>query len=111
MNLYRCMRSQSLPLNVAIILCLWILVGGLAWADSFDLTDDVGIPRACAGVMIDADEDEVREKLDQAIRTAGSLFEHLPPATLSHLLPALSSRQSVAPSRDPLYQRLRMLRL
>lgn len=105
------MRNQPLPLNIVIILCLWVLVGGLAWADSFDLADDVGIPHASAGVMADSDGDEIRGKLDIAIRTAGSLLGHQSPEMRSQLLPTLSSMRSVVQSQDPLYQRLRTLRL
>ncbi|MCX5724168.1 MAG: hypothetical protein NTX84_06570 [Nitrospirae bacterium] len=105
------MRNQPLPLNIVIILCLWVLVGGLAWADSFDLTDDVGIPYASAGVLVESDGDEVRVKLEHAIRTAVALLGHQSPETRPQLLPTLSLMRSVAQSQDPLYQRLRTLRL
>jgi hypothetical protein len=105
------LQSQPLPLNVIIVLCIWVLVGGLAWADSFDLTDDVGIPHTSAGVLVDSDGDEVREKLDTAVRTGGSLSGHMSPLTMPQLLPVLFSRLVVARSQDPLYQRLCSFRI
>lgn len=75
-------QNQPLPLNVMIVLCIWVLVGGLAWADSFDLSDDVGIPHASAGVIVDSNGDEVREKLNAVVRTGGSFSGYLPPLTV-----------------------------
>jgi hypothetical protein len=72
-----CSRRQShpLPLNVIIVLCLWLLVGGLARADSFDLADDVGLPHVSSGAIIDSDDDEVREKLDLSLGLVGSFTD------------------------------------
>lgn len=54
-------QGQPLSFNVIFVLCIWVLVGGLAWADSFDLTDDIGMRHASAGALVDLDDDEVRE--------------------------------------------------
>ena len=104
-------QNQPLRLKVIVVLCIWVLVGGLAWADSFDLTDDIGIPHVSSGVIVDSDGDEVREKLDAAVRTAESPSEHMPPLTMPQLLPALFSGLFVAQSEDPLYQRLCSFRI
>ena len=104
-------QNQPLPLNVIIVLCIWVLVGGLAWADSFDLTDDVGIPHASPGAVVDSDGDETSEKLAAVVRTSGSLFGQMSPLTMPQLLPVLSSSLLVAQSQDPLYQRLCSLRI
>lgn len=104
-------QNQPLSLNVIIVLCIWVLVGGLAWADSFDLTDDVGIPHTSAGVIADSDGDELREKLDAAVLTGGFLSGHMPPLTMPQLLPVLFSRLFIAQSQDPLYQRFCSFRI
>lgn len=104
-------QNQLLPLNVIIVLCILVLVGGLAWADSFDLTDDVGVPQTSAGVIVDSDGDEVREKLDATVRTGGFLSGHMPPLTKPQLLPMLFSRLLVARSHEPLYQRFCSFRI
>jgi hypothetical protein len=104
-------QNQPLPLNVIIALCIWVLVGGLAWADSFDLTDDVGIPHASAGAVVDSDGDETSEKLAAVVRASGSLFGQMSPLTMPLLLPVPFSSLLVAQSQDPLYQRLCSLRI
>ncbi len=111
MELHGHIHSQPLPLNVIIVLCIWVLVGGLVWADFFDLTDDVGIPRTNASVIVDSDSDEVREKLDAAVRTGGSLPGQMPSLTMPQLLPVLFSSLFVAQSQDSLYQRLCSFRI
>lgn len=106
-------RRQSQPhmFNVIIVLCLWVLVGGLAWADSFDLTDDLGVPHASGGVIVDSDGDEVREKLDAAVRTTEFLSGQMPQLSMAQLLPGLFLSLFVSKSQDPLYQRLCSLRI
>lgn len=104
-------QNQPLPLNAMIALCIWVLVGGLAWADSFDLTDDIGVPHASTGVIVDSDGDEVREKLDAANRTDASISGNLPPLTMPQLLPLLFSCPFVASSHNPLYQRFCTFRI
>ena len=101
---------SPLPLNVIIVLCIWLLVAGLAWADSFDLTDDVGIPFVSAGVIVDSDGDEVREKLE-ADWTSGVLSGHMPPTARPHLLVGLIPRLFLEPSHIPLYQQLCSFRI
>lgn len=104
-------QSRPLPLNMIIVLCLWLLVGGLAWADSFDLADDVGRPHVSSGVIIDSDGDEVREKLDAIVRTGGLLSGQMPPLKMPQLLQVLFSSLFVAQSQDPLYQRFCSFRI
>lgn len=104
-------QNQPLPLNVIIVLCIWVLIGGLAWADSFDLTDNVGIPHASAGAVVDSDGDEASEKLSAVVRAGGSLSGQMCPLTMPQLLPVLFSSLLVAQSQDPLYQRLCSFRI
>ncbi len=101
---------SPLPLNVMIVLCIWLLVAGLAWADSFDLTDDVGIPFFSAGVIVDSDGDEVREKLEAAW-ASGVLSGHMPPTTKPHILAVLMARFLLEPPYIPLYQQLCSFRI
>lgn len=105
-------RLPCLPLslNVMIVLCIWLLVAGLAWADSFDLTDDVGIPFVSAGVIVDSDGDEVREKL-AAAWASGVLSEHMPPPARPHLTTGLIARLHLEPPHIPLYQQLCSFRI
>jgi hypothetical protein len=111
MGLHSRSQIQPHPFNVIVVLCLWILVGGLAWADSIDLSDDVGMPHASSGVIVDPDGDEVREKLDAAVRTTESLSGQMPPLTMPQLSQVLFSNPFVARSQNPLYQRLCSLRI
>ena len=111
MSLRGRIQGQPLSFNAILILCIWVLVGGLAWADSFDLTDDIGIPHASAGVIVDVDDDEVREKLDAAILVGGALAERILPLTLPQSFSLLRSRLFVAPSQDPLHQRFCTFRI
>ena len=111
MDLRERIQHQPLPLDGILLLCIWLLVGGLAWADSFDLTDDVGIPHTSAGVIVDSDGDEVREQLDAAVRTGDSLSGHMPPLTMPQLLPVLFTSLFVVQPQAPLYQRLCALRI
>lgn len=101
---------SPLSLNVMIVLCIWLLVAGLAWADSFDLTDDVGVPFVSAGVIVDSDGDEVREKLATAW-TSGVLSEHMPTTARPHIVAGLIARLSLEPSHIPLYQQLCSFRI
>ena len=101
-------QHQPLPLNGILILCIWVLVGGLAWADSFDLTDDVGVVHASA--IVDSDGDEAYEKLG-IVRTGGFLSDQISPLTMPQLLPVLFPSLLVAQSQYPLFQRLCSLRI
>ena len=101
-------QHQPLPLNGILILCIWVLVGGLAWADSFDLTDDVGVAHASA--IVDSDGDEAHEKLG-IVRTGGFPPVQISPQRMTQLLPQLFPSLLVAQSQDPLFQRLCSLRI
>ena len=49
--------------RILLLLAVWLLTGGLAFADSFDLTDELQhalVDRTCA---LETDVDEVRESL------------------------------------------------
>jgi hypothetical protein len=49
--------------RILLLLAVWLLTGGLAFADSFDLTDELQhalVDRTCA---LETDLDEVRESL------------------------------------------------
>ncbi len=51
--------------KIFVLLAIWLLTGGLALADSLDLTDELQhalIDRACA---LETDLDEVRESIDE----------------------------------------------
>ena len=57
--------------KILILLAIWLLTGGLALADSFDLTDELQhslIDRTCA---LEIDLDEVRECLGDAVAFPG----------------------------------------
>ncbi|MCX5720694.1 MAG: hypothetical protein NT179_01515 [Nitrospirae bacterium] len=111
MSLCGRVQGQPLSFNVILVLCIWVLVGGLAWADSFDLTDDIGIPHATAGVIVDVDGDEVRGKLDAAMLVGGACAERILSLTLPQSFPLLRSCLFVAPSQDPLHQRFCTFRI
>ena len=102
--------SVPLSLNVMIVLCIWLLVAGLAWADSFDLTDDVEIPFVSASVIVNSDGDEVREKL-ATVWTSGVLLDHMPPTARPHIVAGLIARLCLEPSHMPLYQQLCSFRI
>ena len=104
------LQNSPLPLNVMIVLCICVLVGGLAWADSFDLTDDVGILHTSPGVILDSDGDEVRENLDAVVLTGVFLSGRMPPP-MPQLLPVMFSSLCIAPSQNPLYERFCSFRI
>ena len=104
-------QGQPLSFNAILILCIWVFVGGLACANSVDLTDDIGVPYATDGVIVDVDGDEVRAKLEAAMLAGGACSEGIVALTLAQSFPLLRSRVFVAPSQDPLHQRLCTFRI
>ena len=53
--------------KILLLMAIWLLTGGLAFADSFDLTDElqhVLFDRTCA---LETDLDEVRESVGDAV--------------------------------------------
>lgn len=104
-------QGQPLSFNVIFVLCIWVLVGGLAWADSFDLTDDIGMRHASAGALVDLDDDEVREKLDAAMLAGWACADRILPLSLPQSRSMLRSTGFVAPSQDPLHQRFCTFRI
>ena len=57
--------------KIFVLLAIWLLTGGLALADSFDLTDELQhsvIDRSCA---LETDLDEVRESIGDAVASLG----------------------------------------
>jgi len=65
--------------KILVLLAIWLLTGGLALADSFDLTDELQlalIDRTCA---LEADPDEVRESIVDAVASLGLRGPNLAP--------------------------------
>ena len=65
--------------KILVLLAIWLLTGGLALADSFDLTDELQlalIDRACA---LETDPDEVRESIVDAVASLGLRGPNLAP--------------------------------
>jgi hypothetical protein len=57
--------SRLIGTKLFLLLAVWLLTGGLAFADSFDLTDELQhalVDRTCA---LETDLDEVRESLGE----------------------------------------------
>ena len=55
--------SRLIGTKILLLLAVWLLTGGLAFADSFDLTDELQhavVDRTCA---LETDLDEMRESL------------------------------------------------
>ena len=92
------LRGVSI-VRAEVVLLAWLVVGGLAWADTLDLTDDLGLPLA-GGIQqaVEPDSlDDFREILKPVLldpapgdivpETPLSLPRHLPPIseTLLHL--------------------------
>ena len=65
--------------KILVLLAIWLLTGGLALADSFDLTDELQlalIDRTCA---LETDPDEVRESIVDAVASLGLRGPNLAP--------------------------------
>ena len=65
--------------KILVLLAIWLLTGGLALADSFDLTDELQhalFDRTCA---LETDVDEVRDSIGDAIALPGVRGEALTP--------------------------------
>ena len=65
--------------KILVLLAIWLLSGGLALADSFDLTDELQhalIDRICA---LETDPDEVRESIVDAVESLGLRGRNLAP--------------------------------
>lgn len=91
------LRCQSI-IRAEVVLVAWLVVGGLAWADTLDLSDDLMLPLAGIQQAVEPDPlDDFREILRPVLLDAalGSLVpetslsppRHLPPLseTLLHL--------------------------
>ena len=76
--------------RILLLLAVWLLTGGLAFADSFDLTDELQhtlVDRTCA---LETDLDEVRESLSDVapltmrgshLTPDGGMLAKLPPCS------------------------------
>jgi hypothetical protein len=63
---------HQLGKKILLLIAVWVLTGGLAFADSFDLTDELQhalIDRTCA---LETDVDEVRESIGNAVVSVGT---------------------------------------
>ena len=93
------LRCQSI-VRAEVVLAAWLVVGGLAWADTLDLTDDLVLPLAGIQQAVEPDPlDDFREILKPVLldsapggvvpETPLSLPRHLPfiSETLLHLSP------------------------
>ena len=69
--------NQFVAKKILVLLAIWLLTGGLALADSFDLTDELQhalFDRTCA---LETDVDEVRDSVGDAIALPGVRGEDL----------------------------------
>ena len=89
----------------------WTLVGGLAWADSFDLNDDLAVPLTGAEVAIEPDFDEVRDDLEAVVWSAEALSLWATPLSTSCLTQAAVTSISAARSQGPRCRRLYTFRI
>jgi len=67
--------------KILVLLAIWLLTGGLALADSFDLTDELQhalIDRTCA---LEADPDEVRDSIVDAVASLSLRGPYLAPCS------------------------------
>jgi hypothetical protein len=96
--------------RILLLLAVWLLTGGLAFADSFDLTDELQqalVDRACA---LETDLDEVRESLgDIASLTMRECNAARDGAVM--IKPPPSSRLVLRASMQPLPEVLKTFRI
>ena len=96
--------------RMLLLLAIWLLSGGLAFADSFDLTDELGqalFDRTC---VLESDVDEVRESVDDDLPT---FVIRTPDVTLrrARSAPPASSALSVLALMRPLPEILQTFRI
>ncbi|HEY6085488.1 MAG TPA: hypothetical protein VIU63_08825 [Nitrospira sp.] len=54
--------------KILAILAIWFVSGGLSFADTFDLTDELQNSLPVFGQALEPDLDEVREQFDELVR-------------------------------------------
>ena len=59
--------SRLIGTKILLLLAVWLLTGGLAFADSFDLTDELQHALADRTCALETDLDEVRESLTEVV--------------------------------------------
>ncbi len=113
----RRVRAHFLSINLTVtarlflILCVWLWVGTLAWADMLDLTDELAWPITELQQVFESDLDEAKD----AWQTPATLPVQSTPSAFSLLLHQAASLANVVPleaqARRPLYQRYAVYRL
>jgi hypothetical protein len=57
--------------KILVLLAIWLLTGGLALADSFDLTDELQHALFDRTIVLETDMDEVRESIGDTFAILG----------------------------------------
>ncbi|HXX73658.1 MAG TPA: hypothetical protein VEI50_00845 [Nitrospiraceae bacterium] len=101
--------------RVAALIVVWLFVGGEAFADSLDLTDDIGIPITDTLQAINPDSvDEVKQGLDlvRSLSHCPSTVGAFAQENFPFLSSILHGSYPQSPSADiPLYESLCTYRL
>ena len=110
-------RAHFLSINLTVtarlflILCVWLWVGTLAWADTLDLTDELAWPITELQQVIESDLDEAKD----AWQVPATLSVQSTPSDFSLLRPQAANLANVVPleahARRPLYQRHSVYRI
>ncbi|HXX73656.1 MAG TPA: hypothetical protein VEI50_00835 [Nitrospiraceae bacterium] len=98
------LRCRSI-IRAEVVLVVWLAVGGLAWADTLDLSDDLVLPLVGIQLAVEPDPlDDFREILNPVLldSAAGGLVPETPLSPPRHLPPFSGTLLHL--SALPLYQ-------
>lgn len=99
--------NRLISAKILILIAVWILTGGLSFADSFDLTDEL---QDSFAVALETDLDELRESVEDAPASFALSLTVLRHEHASSLIP-LSMDLLIKAAMRPLQEVLRTLRI
>lgn len=103
--------NRLISTKILLIIAVWLLTGGLSFADSFDLTDELQNSLLDRTFALETDLDEVRESVEEGVAPLAYLVPDITRLEMHSVDSPVSFDLLVKEAMRPLHEVLRTLRI
>lgn len=103
--------NRLVSTKILLMIAIWLLTGGLSFADSFDLTDELQNSLLDRTFALETDLDEVRQSVEDGVVPLAYLAPDITRLEMHSVDPPLSFDLLVKEAMRPLREVLRTFRI